>query len=297
MRYTRLSYLILIIGVFFLSTSAIFVKLAKTPSSIIAFYRLTFTTLTLLPLLVINKNVRKELFSVTRRQLFLGLISGMFLALHYVLWFESLNYTTVASSTVIVTLQPIFSVVGCYYLFNERLNRSSIIGIIIAILGSFIIGWGDFKLDKLALLGDFLALFSTSLISIYFLIGQRLRQSISVITYSLIGYISSSLLLFIYVFIKKLSLFDYPKFTWIMFIGLALISTLLGQMLINWVIKWLSASVVSVGILGETIWASIFSYFILKENISVHQLIGIGIILIGLVIFSIHYKSGKVNVD
>ncbi|HZK54656.1 MAG TPA: EamA family transporter, partial [Desulfosporosinus sp.] len=96
-------YLALFFGVFALSTSAIFVKLADAPSSITAFYRLFFAAFILSPFLLFNKNNRHELLSLSKKQWVFGLLSGLFLAIHYVLWFESLNYTSVASSTVIVT--------------------------------------------------------------------------------------------------------------------------------------------------------------------------------------------------
>ena len=47
--------------------------------------------------------------------------SGFFLALHFLLWFESLKHTTVASSTIILALQPIVSLVGGFsYLKKEQ---------------------------------------------------------------------------------------------------------------------------------------------------------------------------------
>ena len=81
-------YLTLFLGVFALSTSAIFVKLAGAPSSITAFYRLFFALLFLLPLLLLDKAYWQDLRSLSRRQWQTGLLSGLFLAIHYILWFE-----------------------------------------------------------------------------------------------------------------------------------------------------------------------------------------------------------------
>lgn len=124
MKSPILSYRILFFGVFALSTSAIFVKLADAPATIIAFYRLFFAALILLPLLLFNRNNRNELKTITRRQWGFGFISGLFLAAHYVLWFESLQYTSVASSTVIVTLQPLFSMIGGYFYSRKGLREA-----------------------------------------------------------------------------------------------------------------------------------------------------------------------------
>src|SRR5690625_3556593 len=96
-------YFAVVIGVVAVSTSAIFVKLAAgAPAGIIAFYRLFFAVLMMAPVIFIN--YKTELKSVTRRDWILTILSGIFLALHFILWFESLNYTSVASSVVLVTL-------------------------------------------------------------------------------------------------------------------------------------------------------------------------------------------------
>ena len=270
-------YLTLFLGVFALSTSAIFVKLAGAPSSITAFYRLFFALLFLLPLLLLDKAYWQDLRSLSRRQWQTGLLSGLFLAIHYILWFESLNYTSVASSTVIVTLQPLFSFVGSYFLFKERFSTGAIISSIVALIGSFIIAWGDFQISMQALYGDLLAFIAAGFITAYFFIGQHMRQKLAVVPYSILGYAASAFFLAVYALSQQLSFIDYSQSTWTAFLGIAFISTILGQMLLNWLLKWLSTSVISMSILGETIGTCILAYFILGEIITLRQ--GIGIIV------------------
>ena len=283
-------YLTLFLGVFALSTSAIFVKLAGAPSSITAFYRLFFALLFLLPLLLLDKAYWQDLRSLSRRQWQTGLLSGLFLAIHYILWFESLNYTSVASSTVIVTLQPLFSFVGSYFLFKERFNSGAIISSIVALIGSFIIAWGDFQISMQALYGDLLAFIAAGFITAYFFIGQHMRQKLAVVPYSILGYAASAFFLAVYALSQQLSFIDYSQSTWTAFLGIAFISTILGQMLLNWLLKWLSTSVISMSILGETIGTCILAYFILGEIITLRQGIGIIVTLFGLGLF-MFYKN------
>lgn len=285
MKSQTISYLALFFGVFALSTSAIFVKLADAPSSITAFYRLFFAALILLPLLLFNNRNRQALLSLSKKQWVFGLFSGLFLAIHYVLWFESLNYTSVASSTVIVTLQPLFSMVGGYFLFKEHFGKGAIIGCFIAIIGCSIIGWGDFQISNQALFGDFLAFIAAGIITVYFFIGQYVRKDLSLVPYSMIGYSSSAFFLVIYAYSQQVSFVHYSLHTWFSFIGLAFIATILGQTIFNWLLKWINASVISMSILGETVGTCILSYFILKEAISLQQGIGIMLILVGLALF------------
>ena len=283
-------YLTLFLGVFALSTSAIFVKLAGAPSSITAFYRLFFALLFLLPLLLLDKAYWQDLRSLSRRQWQTGLLSGLFLAIHYILWFESLNYTSVASSTVIVTLQPLFSFVGSYFLFKERFSTGAIISSIVALIGSFIIAWGDFQISMQALYGDLLAFIAAGFITAYFFIGQHMRQNLAVVPYSILGYAASAFFLAVYALSQQLSFIDYSQSTWTAFLGIAFISTILGQMLLNWLLKWLSTSVISMSILGETIGTCILAYFILGEIITLRQGIGIIVTLAGLGLF-MFYKN------
>ncbi|WP_341357627.1 DMT family transporter [Rossellomorea sp. y25] len=285
MKSSFMTYTTLFLAVFALSTSAIFVKLADAPATITAFYRMLFAALLLLQFLVSSKSNRKELSTLTKKQWGLGLLSGVFLATHYVLWFESLHYTSVASSTVIVTLQPLFAMVGGYFLFKERYRLGALIGCLVAIVGSFVIAWQDFQISGEALFGDILAFIAAGVITAYFFVGQHIRKKLSLIPYTIIGYASSSLFLWIFALTQDVSFRDYSSQTWWYFLLLALVSTIFGQTVFNWLLKWLSTTVISMGILGETIGTCLLAYFILGEVISLQQGIGIALILIGLALF------------
>ena len=279
----------LLIGVTAVSMSAIFARLANAPSSITAFYRLLFSFIIILPILLIRN--LEELKKISKKDFLLSLVSGIALAAHYSLWFQSLKYTSVASSTVIVTLQPLFSIVAGYFIFKERYTKLAILGFIIAIVGSVIIGWRDFQVSTTALIGDVLAFISAGLISANFLLGQYIRKRLSALTYTAVTYFASSVFLFFVVIFTNTPLTGYPLYTWLNILGLTLISTMLGHVVFMWLLKWFSASVVSMTILGEAVGACILGYFILKESISINQFIGIIIILFGIGLFLKEHKQ------
>ncbi|MBF4692093.1 DMT family transporter [Fusibacter ferrireducens] len=295
MQSRTIQYFALVLGVLALSTSAIFVKLADAPSSITAFYRLFFAACILLPFFLLKKENWQTLLTLSKNQLRLGLLSGLFLAIHYVLWFESLKYTSVASSTVIVTLQPLFAFVGGRFLFKEHFRKDALIASFVALIGCFIIAWGDFEISYQALLGDVLAFIAAGVITIYFFIGQHMRKKLPVMPYSLLGYSSSTFFLAIYAFRQQVSFIDYPLYTWKSFIGLALIATILGQMVFNWLLKWLNTSTISMSILGETVGTCVLAYFILGEVISTQQGIGIAITLVGLATFLFYQNRAQIE--
>jgi drug/metabolite transporter (DMT)-like permease len=294
MDNTRINpYLALAIGVISVSTSAILVKFTSSPSGVIAFYRLFLSVLLLLPLFLTR--YVSELRLITKRDWIYSMIAGIFLALHFILWFESLNYTSVASSTVLVTLQPLFAFIGTYFIFKEKISFMTIISGVIAIIGSAIISWGDFRISGSALFGDFLALFACALVTVYLMFGQTVRKRLSLITYTFIVYSFSSITLFLYVIIRNESFIPTQSSDWLYFFLLALIPTLLGHSLFNWTLKWISTSTISMAILFEPVGAIILAYYLLDEGLIWSQIIGGLIVIGGISLFVLDERKAKHN--
>lgn len=276
-------YVALAIGVVSVSLSAIFVKFAEAPAGIIAFYRLLFSVLILLPIFL-YKYVG-ELKGITKKDWIFSTVAGVFLAFHFILWFESLNYTSVASSTVLVTLQPLFAFIGTYVFFKEKITIKAVLCGAIAIFGSFIISWGDFRISGMALYGDILALIACALVTAYLLFGQEVRKRLSLITYTFIVYGISTITLFIYVVAMKYPLTGYSNSDWLWFFLLAVVSTLLGHSLFNWSIKWISTNVISMSILFEPVGASVLAFYLLNESITLTQFIGGSIVILSIAVY------------
>lgn len=279
----------IIIGVISVALSAIFVKLVTADAGVIAFYRMLFTVILMLPLFLVK--YRKEVFLLTKKDWIFSTIAGVFLAFHFILWFESLNYTSVASSTVLVTLQPIFAFVGTYFFFKEKLSFKTILSAVIAIAGSVIISWSDFQLSGTAFFGDMLALAACALITAYLLFGQEVRKRLSLITYTFLLYSISTVTLFFYVLIKGESFGPYSSSNWFWFFMLALIPNLLGHSLFNWAVKWVSTNVISIAILFEPVGASILAFYILHEKLSVAQITGGIVVIAGILLFIVDVKK------
>ncbi|MGG5252648.1 DMT family transporter [Neobacillus sp. SM06] len=282
-------YIPVIIGVISVSASAIFVKLTSAPTGIIAFYRLFFSVLLMVP--VFLTNYLFELRLLTKKDWLFSALAGIFLAFHFILWFESLNYTSVASSTVLVTLQPLFAFVGTYFFFKERISWKAVLSGLAAVGGSIMISWGDFRMSGTALYGDFLALVACALITFYLLLGQNVRKRISLVTYTFVVYFMSSVALFLYVLLEKQPLFPYKASDWLFFILLAIVPNLMGHTLFNWSLKWLSTSIISVAILFEPVGATILAYFFLNERTIWTQIVGGVIVISGITLFALDEKK------
>ena len=285
------TYLILFGGVFALSTSAIFVKMANAPSAVVAFYRLLLAALILLPFLLLSKIHRAEAKALRSRQWLQIFSAGFLLALHYVLWFESLGYTSIASSTVLVCLQPLFSLALERFVLKKRIKSTAMIGCIIAMVGCVMIGYGDFQISGKNLLGDILALIAAGVIALYYLVGEKVRKDVSAVTYSTLGYSSSAVVLLIYALLRGDSLIGYPTSTWLALAALAVISTIGGQFIFNLLLKKVPASAVTMSILGEPIGTCLLAYLIFHEGVAMQQFVGMMIILVGMVIYFLPEKK------
>lgn len=284
-------YIPIIVGVISVAMSAIFVKMTTADSGVTAFYRMLFSILIMSPLFFLKYT--HELKKLSKRDWGFTTVAGIFLAFHFILWFESLNYTSVASSTVLVTLQPLFAFAGTYFFFKERLSMKTIVSALIAIGGSILIAYGDFQISGAALYGDILALIACALITAYLLFGQDVRKRLSLMTYTFVVYSVSTITLFFYIILQGESFGPYPAEEWMWFLLLALIPNLFGHTLFNWALKWVSTNVISIAILFEPVGAAILAFFILGEVLSASQIIGGTIVLMGILFFIIDYEKIK----
>ncbi len=268
-----------------MSTSAIWVKTAVAPSAVIAFYRLLIAALVLCPAFLLRKQSRIEFKNLRKDQWIHIVFAGTLLALHYVMWFESLNFTSIASSTVLVSLQPLFSLALERFVQNKRIPGKALTGCIISLIGCGIIGFGDFQLDGMSLFGDVIAFLAAGVIALYFFVGERVRKDVSAVTYSTMAYFISSIALLIYITIQGAPLSGFNSQTWIAFFGLAFVSTIGGQFIFNLLLKNVPASAVTMSILGEPIGTCILAYLVLNESVALQQFVGIAVIMTGMIIY------------
>ncbi|SLK20955.1 MULTISPECIES: DMT family transporter [unclassified Paenibacillus] len=264
-------YILLFISILSISISSIMIKSSDTPTSVAGMYRLFISVILMLPFVPWKK---LRLMEMGKKDWTSVLLAGLFLGLYFLSWMESLVYTSVASSMVILSLQPLFVMIGSYFLFKERVTVVTILCLIAALSGTIIIACGDIGVSREALIGDGLSLLGTLLVSAYMLAGQKVSHKIDANIYSVIVFFLGGCVMLVYNLLNHTSLMEYNSSDWIYFFLLALIPTIFGQYLINLLLKSLGATTVSVGIIGEPILAIILAYAFLGESISGFQFIG-----------------------
>lgn len=278
--------IMIVVGVMGISLSSIFVKYSTAPSAVTAAYRLIWTILLMSPMTFGKRAVREELFHVTRRNLLLSCLSGIFLAFHFTLWFESLRHTSVASSTTIVCTEVIWVSIGYALFLKGRMGWRSMLAIAVTLVGSALIAFADSSAGGAHLYGDCLSLLAAITVAAYVLLGRVVRATVSTTVYTFIVYSSCAAVLLLFCLVQKNSLFGYGPSALIVGLLLAVFSTILGHSIFSWCLKYFSPSFVSASKLCEPVVAAILAGFLFGEAPSVLQFIGGAMILGGVFYYS-----------
>ena len=269
----------LALGVTAVSTAAVLIRLADAPALAVASYRLGIAAVLLLPLsLAID---RTRLLALPGRTKLLMGASALCLALHFAFWIASLSHTSVASSVVIVTANPILVAIAAHVLLRESLTRSTAVGISLGLAGGVVIALGDWDLGDRRLYGDGLALLGAAAVAGYYIIGRDLRRSMPVLAYVAPVYGLAAVVLLASSGAADVPLGGFGAETYVYLVLLALVPQLLGHSSLNWTLGHLPATLVAVAVMAEPVGATLLAWAILDETPPVTAVAGGVLILFG----------------
>ncbi len=281
------------VGVIGISLSAIFVKYSDAPSVVTAAYRMLWTIGLMIPMVLGNKEVKQELKGTSIKTVALCAVSGIFLALHFTTWFESLNQTSVASSTAIVCTEVIWVALGFSLFLKGKITKAAVGSIAITVVGSLLIALSDYSAGGNHLIGDGLALAAAIFTAVYTLIGNEVRKKLSTTSYTFIVYLFCGIVLCLATWLTGNSLLGHGRSAVIVGFLLAVFSTLLGHTIFSWCLKFLSPSFVSASKLCEPVVAAVIAIFLFGEIPAVLQVVGGLITLGGVLVYSRVETNGK----
>ena len=135
--------IMIVVGVLGISLSSIFVKYSQAPSAVTAAYRLLWTVLLLTPVVLGSAKVRKELAAADKKSALFSALSGLFLAAHFILWFDALKKTSVASAATLVCTEVIWVSLGFCLFLKGRIGKKAALAIGITLFGSVLIALAD----------------------------------------------------------------------------------------------------------------------------------------------------------
>ena len=293
--------MVLFFGILIVSTSSVFIRFAQREASslVIAAYRLSLATLILLPMVWLGHS--DELRHLSKKQGLLVALSGIFLALHFASWISSLEYTTVASSVVLVTTSPLWVALFSPLVLRERPARMVAIGMLVALVGGALVGISEAcqlqagglvcppaadLFQGKAFFGNLLALAGALCAAAYLLAGRFLRPTMSLLVYIFTVYGTAALVLLGMVFFTAQPLTGFSPPVYLFFLALAAGPQLLGHTSLNYSLRYVSAAFVSVALLGEPIGSAILALIVLKEIPTSLELVGGIVILVGIYLAS-----------
>lgn len=284
-------YAVLVIGLFAVSTAAIFIRFAQAdnaPSLVLSAARLCVASIVLTPYVL--RRHRAELKTVSLVDIRWALLSGLVLGMHFASWITSLEYTAVVNSVTLVTTNPLWVALLAPIFLGERLDRAAIIGLALAMCGGILVGLsgeaGDPPTRHDPWLGNGLALVGALMASIYFIIGRNLRARLSVFLYIWLVYGSAAVVLVVAVVVTGQPVAGFPAETYLWMVLMGLVPQLIGHSAFNYALGFFPAAYVSLIILVEPVGSGLLAIVLLDEWPVPLQLVGATIILIGIAVAS-----------
>lgn len=275
-------WLLLIPAVLAVSWAAIIIRACEAPSTAIAFYRMILAVVILTPLTLTR--FTRDFKAFTKNTMIFTLVSGFALAWHFYFWIASLEYTSIASSVVLVTTQPIFLTALTAVFLGEKPGFKGYLGIGLAVIGTVLIAGFDFNLSTEYLKGDILAILGAIMAAVYLLFGRIARPSLGVIPYIYVVYSTAALTLAVILLLTGSLFVSYGKINYLYFLLLAIGPTLIGHSLYNYTIKHIKAHKVGVSIVAEPVLASIWAIFIFNEIPKIGTITGGILIIVALIL-------------
>lgn len=279
--------IVLAVGIVAVSTAAIWIRLAVNAaggggaglSLVLAASRLLLSSLLLVP------TWAKVRWQNVPQALGFAVASGICMAAHFATWTTSLSYTSIAAATTIVTSNPLWIVILSWWWFGERISRRTAVGIAIALFGGFLVGTSETGVTSIStnpLLGNTLALFGAWTISLYLLFGREAqRRGLGTTGYIAVAYTVGALILVPTPMAFGASYLGHPWPVYGAIVLMALLPQLIGHTSINWTLRWLSPTLVTLAILLEPVCSSLFGYWAFGEVPSLGVFVGALVLLSG----------------
>lgn len=277
-------YISMSVAILAVSFAATFIRLAGMPPVLIAALRMLIAAAFLAPAALLSAGTRREIMSLGRGEIALLCTAGLLLAAHFFFWITSLSLTDVPSSVVLVATNPIFVALYGAVALRERMGRPFWIGLGLAVAGAAVIGRESLLSGGTEWRGNMLALAGSVAVAGYFIVGGALRRRLSLVAYVFPVYATAGVALAVLAAAMRVRWTGHGTGAYLHVLALAVVCQIIGHSLFNWSLRHLPASVVTLGVLGEPVGASIIALIVLGEEPTIAELVGGGAILAGIAV-------------
>jgi drug/metabolite transporter (DMT)-like permease len=289
MSVPRRVALFLGVGLLAASQSGNIIRLADAEPLAIVAWRLVIATVLLAPL---AGRRWRTLAKLTPGEWGLLVVAAIALASHFVTWTAAVQRTTVANAMVFFNINPVFTATAAFFLFRERITWRLVVAIVVGVMGIAVIGLADLSLRPEVMDGNLLAVLCSLLFTVYFLVGKRLRQKLDTAVYVPTLYGLAAVFSMALLPLSDAPLVQYDKVTWLAFVLMALVPTMIGHTSLNAAVRYIDAGRISVLTLTEPVAAGGVAYLAWGEAFTWQT--AAGYVLIGaavLVLFADRWVS------
>jgi drug/metabolite transporter (DMT)-like permease len=279
----------LIAGAIAISFSPIFARISELGPTATAFHRVLLATPMLWAFLAYTDGRAKSPSSsakpvpapraLNRREFWLLVFAGVAFAGDLGFWHWSIKLTSVANSTLLANLAPIFVTPTAWLIFRERIRGLFLIALLLALGGVTVMVRASFAIDSAHVWGDALGIITAVFYAAYLVSIKLLRESLSTLRIMAWSTAITAICLFPVAIISGNDLIAATWAGWAVLIGIAWFSHIGGQGLIAFALAHLPAAFSSIALLVQPVAAALLAWVILGEALGTLQALG-GVVVI-----------------
>lgn len=275
-----------LLAVCFLASAGIFVRRSTLAPVNTAFWRMIIA----IPFLFIL--AFKNLKQLNTKNLLLSLLSGVFLAGDLIFFNLSLVRTSLANTNLFTNLTAFIIAPVSYFIFKEKIPKFYFVGIAIAIIGVVILVTGKVSPTPSNYRGDLLAIGSCTFYALYFLTIYKTREKLDSNVIMFVGAFGTLFALIIAcIFMEGGVQMPPTKDEFLNLFGFSIFMQVIGQNLLAYCQGKISVNLSSAITLMQPVVAAIYSVIFFKEYLSVKEIIGIAIVIVGVYICKKQYTK------
>ncbi len=283
---------VLVAALIAVAHAAIFVRMADADPLVTAAYRMLIASAVLLPLAAVTS--RQEIRQLNKREWKLIAGGAVFLALHFATWIASLDFTSIANSVVLVTLTPVWLALWAVVALRQPPGPRTWLAVGLALAGSIIMGWGSALIGMTTLFGDGLALVGGILFVGFLLLAEAARRTVGIVAFVTLVYSGAAILLWAVVFALGLPLVGLSLETYLAFIGLGLVSQIIGHTGFNWAVRAISPMVLALLFLTEPLLSTALGWMYFGEGFARETAIG-GVLILAAIYLGVRTSDRRLT--
>lgn len=285
--------ILLIVIIWGSASSVTKLSVEKIPPYVFAFLRNTIASVCLLPFYLYRRknNPQQSAALPFKKMVWMGLTGVTFF---YVFFNLALYYTTAAAGALIQGFIPVAIILLAIIFLKEKLKKIQVAGIVLSVIGVTMIGFIGISPDaRNSLLGNVLMIFAVLSWGAYTILSKSMQQYDPVYMTSMTTWIGTVCLIPAVV----IELWNKPAMPvisaggWLALLYLGLFSSAICYILYNRVLKILSAVQVGNFMNFDPVVGAVIAVISLHERISLWQIGGAALVLLGVVLTSAKRKT------